>query len=205
MKNVFRQNQLYTFLLYCNSHGLTKEILDCGAGGNLPPLALFVEHGYKTHGIEISDTQIERATEFARKNELDLNIIKGDMRELPFEDESLSYVFSYNTIFHLSKADIAKAINEVKRVLKPDGLFFVNFVSDKDMRYGEGEQVGDGEYMQSEGDGLVLHSYHKNCEAESYFGGFKIIYKESRVREGFARSGEKVVLGFLDYIVEKKK
>ncbi len=40
MKAIFRQNQLFTFLLYCNGQALNKTILDCGAGGNLPPLAI---------------------------------------------------------------------------------------------------------------------------------------------------------------------
>ena len=41
MKTVFRQNQLYTFLLYCNDIEIKKEVLDCGAGGNCPPLAIY--------------------------------------------------------------------------------------------------------------------------------------------------------------------
>jgi hypothetical protein len=72
------------------------------------------EHGYKTYGIEICDSQIEEAKVFSEKHNLELNITKGDMRKLPFEDESISYVYSYNSIFHMKKEDIAKSISEIK-------------------------------------------------------------------------------------------
>lgn len=78
-----------------------KNILDCGAGGDYPPLAIFSEFGYKTYGIEISDSQIEKAKVFEEQVGLELNISKGDIRELPFEDESISYIYSYNSIFYM--------------------------------------------------------------------------------------------------------
>ena len=46
----------------CNKINLEKTVLDCGAGGRRPPLALFYNDGYKTAGIEILDSQIEMKT-----------------------------------------------------------------------------------------------------------------------------------------------
>ncbi|MHC4695882.1 MAG: class I SAM-dependent methyltransferase, partial [Planctomycetota bacterium] len=86
---------LYTFLSYCDDNPMEKEILDCGAGGSEPPLALFFEHGYKTHGIDISEKQLQKAWKFCKDNGMELDISAGDMRELPFADESMSYVYSY--------------------------------------------------------------------------------------------------------------
>lgn len=206
MKTIYRQNQLITFLLYANGQGQEKTILDCGAGGNLPPLSLFSEHGYKTTGIDISEKAIQSAKEFERKNELKLNIKKGDMTNLEFGDESFGYVFSYNSVFHMSKSDIKTSISEMARVLKKGGLMFVNFASNNDMRATVGEKVGEGEYLQPEHGDMVLHSYHADDEPEKYFEELKlyVVYKESRVRIGHARNGGKVKLGYIDYIVEKK-
>ncbi|WP_347460391.1 class I SAM-dependent methyltransferase [Clostridium sp. DMHC 10] len=99
MKLIFRQPQLYRFLNFCNEEELEKTVLDCGAGGKMPPLSLFLQNGYKTYGIEISDKQIERAEAFSKEHKVNLNIDKGDMRKLPFENESFNYVYSYNSIF----------------------------------------------------------------------------------------------------------
>ncbi len=202
MKFVFRQTSLYRFLIYCNKSDLDNTVLDCGAGGNCPPLALFSEFGYKTYGIEIDDSQIEQARAFGLEHNVDLNILKGDMRELPFEDESISYIYSYNTIFHMTKKDITKTVNEIKRVLKPGGLCFINFLTTNDGDYGTGEKVGEGEFYQEEGDGMVIHTYHDVDETDSYFKDMTILFKENRVPQTLFQ-GEVVTQGYVDYIVKK--
>ncbi|MCK4482774.1 SAM-dependent methyltransferase, partial [Candidatus Bathyarchaeota archaeon] len=54
MRKVIWATPLYKFLRHCNDSPLDKMVLDCGAGGDDPPLRLFLESGYKTVGIEIS-------------------------------------------------------------------------------------------------------------------------------------------------------
>ena len=202
MNFIFRQTQLYKFLNYCNGINLEKSVLDCGAGGDCPPLALFLDYGYKTYGIEISDSQIEMAETFSKEHNVELNISKGDIRKLPFGDESISYIYSYNTIFHMKKEDIAKAVVEIKRVLKPGGICFINFLSINDCDYGQGEKVGEGEFLQCEGDGKVIHTYYDIEEAEAHFKDMKILFKENRILERLYE-GEKIKQGYIDYIVEK--
>jgi ubiquinone/menaquinone biosynthesis C-methylase UbiE len=204
MRIMPKQTQLYRFLDYCNKKNLEKSVLDCGAGGECPPLALFLEHGYKTYGIELSDLQIEKSKLFSQKHGVELNIIKGDMRKLPFEDESISYIYSYNSIFHMKKVDIEKAINEIKRVLKPEGITCINFLSIHDDWYGKGEQIGKDEFLQIERGEKVIHSYFEIDEAETYFRDMGILFKEYRILESIYE-GEKVRQGYVDYIVQKNK
>jgi len=182
---------------------MEKTILDCGAGGNMTPLALFANHGYETYGIEFDDDQIERTKEFEKENNISLNIVKGDMRSLPFEDESMSFAYSYNAIFHMTKKDITKSMDEMKRVLKPGGLMFVNFISVEDFGYGQGEEISEGEFRQREGDEEVIHTYYQPNEGEKHFQDMDIIYKESRVLERIYE-GEKIKQHYIDYIVRKK-
>lgn len=206
MKPIFWQSQLTTFLLYCNGTELEKKILDCGAGGRRPPLAMFQDHGYETMGLEISDRAMERTEEFEKEFGYDLHIQKGDLRKIPFEDESVSFLYSYNTIFHLPKAEIYEALHEFNRVIKPGGLCFVNLLTTEDHGYGEGEEVRPGEFLQEEMGEEVLHCYHEKTEAEAYFekAGFDVVYKEIRKRIGPSRAGGKITLGYVDYIVEKR-
>ncbi|MFZ2537344.1 MAG: methyltransferase domain-containing protein [Oscillospiraceae bacterium] len=202
MKVVFRQGQLYNFLNYCNEVNLEKSVLDCGAGGSCPPLALFSEYGYQTYGIELSDSQIEKAKAFSKEYNVELNISKGDIRELPFEDKSISFIYSYNTIFHMKKEDMKKAVNEIKRVLRPGGICLINFLSVNDYGYGLGEKVGKGEFLQTERDEKVIHSYYDIEEAETHFEGMKILFKENRILER-VYEGEQLKQGYIDYIVQK--
>lgn len=193
---------LYNFLKVCNSTFLEKNILDCGAAGKNPPLAMFHEQGYKTQGIDISDEQLKKAEEFCVKNNMNLNINKGDITEIPFENESISFIYSYNSVFHLTKKNTAITIKEIERVLKKEGLCFINFLSVNDCGFGEGEEINKGEFAQKEYGERVIHSYYEENEADKYFDELEIIYKEKRTITQII-DGEKYILEYIDYIVKK--
>jgi ubiquinone/menaquinone biosynthesis C-methylase UbiE len=170
---------VYRFLKIIETTDLEKKILDCGAGGPRPPLALFYNHGYETHGIDISEPAIVASNKYASEHDITLNIVPGDMREIPFDDETFSFVFSQNSICHLTKKDMTKAIQEMNRVLKPGGYLLVDFMSTESSYYGSpslGEEVGPGEYQYIDEDGdTVLHSFLSDGEPDKYFTGLKIV------------------------------
>jgi ubiquinone/menaquinone biosynthesis C-methylase UbiE len=178
---------LYRFLKLIEHVELEKRVLDCGAGGHQPPLALFYEYGYETHGIDISDSAIAASEKFAKDQGMKLNIVKGDMRKIPFEDASFGFVFSQNSICHLTKKDTMKAIREMIRVLKPSGFMFVDFMSTESSYYGSeslGEEVGPGEYSYVDENGeTVLHSFHNDNEPDRYFTGMKVVKKIKTISE----------------------
>ncbi|MBW9146610.1 class I SAM-dependent methyltransferase [Clostridium sp. CM028] len=202
MNIVYRQTELYKFLKHCQDISLEKTVLDCGAGGNCPPLGLFHEFGYETYGIELDDTQVQKSKEFELLHEMILNIAKGDMRHLPFEDNSISFVYSYNSIFHMKKQDIALAVNEIKRVLKPNGLCFINFLSLNNFGFEKGEKAGENEFLEDEDGEKVLHSYFDINEGDQYFSDMNILLKENRTLERIYE-GKMITQGYIDYIVKK--
>lgn len=181
---------------------LDRTVLDCGAGGDSPPLSLFFEHGYTTIGIESDPGQIERANHDAKAKGRNLNIRQGDMRHLPFDNDSISFVYSYNSIFHMTKPDVEKSVNEMKRVLKPGGLLFVNFLTTKDFRCGQGAVVGENQFEQMEDDIPVIHSYYDELEPDRLLTDMDMLYKEDRVLERIFQ-GERIRQGFVDYICQK--
>ncbi|AOT72109.1 class I SAM-dependent methyltransferase [Geosporobacter ferrireducens] len=202
MKEIFRQISLYRFLMFCNNENLEKVVLDCGAGGDQPPLGLFAEYGYRTLGIEYDMQQVEKANQYGKEKGLDLNIVQGDMRYLDLDSASISYVYSYNSVFHMKKADVRKSIHEMKRVLKPNGLLFINFLTTKDFRCGEGKTVGQNEYEQMDDDIPVIHSYFEEHETDFFFADMEVLYKEDRVLERIYE-GNRIRQGFIDYIARK--
>ena len=203
MNEIFKQIPLYRFIMFCNETAMNKKVLDCGAGGDYPSLSLFSEYGYETHGIELNSKQLEKANIYASKKSQNLNIERGDMRKLNFENEYFSFVYSYNSVFHMTKSDVLNSINEMKRVLKPEGLLFVNFLTTKDHRCGTGVAMGENQYEQMDDYIPVIHSYFEEDEPEKYFNKMKILYKESRVLERIFE-GKKIRQGFVDYIVKKE-
>lgn len=175
---------IHKFLFYINhfAKDVEKKVLDCGAGGKTPPLGLFHDYGYETHGIDISEEQIKLAEEFSQENGMKLNLKQSDMQELPYEDESFGFIYSYNTIFHLLKKGTRKAISEVRRVLKKGGLFYVNFMTFDDGYYGEGKELGKGEFVLLNDDGSERYRLflEDHLEAAEFFDGWEIILLENR-------------------------
>jgi len=199
---IYKHIPLYRFLSFCEESKLEKNILDCGAGGDLPALGLFAEYGYIITGIEFFETEIFKAKQFGEKLGKSLNIRQGDMKNLTFVDENFSFTYSYNSIFHMKKYDIKIAIEELIRVTKKGGLIFVNFLTTEDERFGEGRCVGNGEYEQYDDEYEVIHSYFTPTEAEQLLEGVKIIFKEER-RVHRIYEGKWVRQGFVDYILQK--
>jgi ubiquinone/menaquinone biosynthesis C-methylase UbiE len=193
---------LCTLLRMSESSALPKEILDCGAGGVVPPLSVFADYGYRCHGIDISPERVAMARCFADDNDLVLDIQEGDMRELSLADESFSFVYSINTIFHMSKADTAQALREMQRVLRRDGILYVNFLSIDDDGYGEGVENAPGEFAQEEEGQQVVHSYYADNEPDSLFPGFQIVMKVKRSIEAL-HQGHVNHMVYLDYYARR--
>jgi SAM-dependent methyltransferase len=190
---------LYEFLRQCNASLLEKRVLDCGAGGSKPPLSLFHQFGYETCGVEIATEALDEASRFCRENDMPLNILRGDMRRIHFASESFSFVYSYNAIFFMTKPGIAQAMREIERVLRPEGLVYVNFVSVDEPDSGPFcETAPARDLLKSE-----RFAQHEDNEADAYFEAFEILRKEKRFEEKVHGSG-RLLQVYIEYIARKR-
>jgi ubiquinone/menaquinone biosynthesis C-methylase UbiE len=194
MRKVIWATPLYKFLRYCNDSPRDKTVLDCGAGGDDPPLQLFYEYGYKTFGVEVSENPFRQAKKFCKEHGMKLNILNGDMRYLSFRSGSFSFVYSFNAIFFMTKNDIAISMKEIERVLKPSGSCFVNFVSV--------DEPDKGPFCKPFL-GNPRFSQHEDDEPDRYFSNFEIIHKEKRIIDKRTH-GKRLVQAYIDYIAQKK-
>ena len=96
-----------------------KEILDagCGTGAILTRLG----SPEKNVGIDLAP----EAVEFCRKRGL-ANVRQGDINALPFNDSSFDAVISSSVIYHDWVPDVGRALQEMKRVLRPNGVLIIN-------------------------------------------------------------------------------
>lgn len=200
MKEVIWATPLYEFLRQCNASPLTKVVLDCGAGGSQPPLSLFYRFGYQTFGIEIAEKPLEEAQRYCVDNDMPLGIILGDMRCIPFSDNEFSFIYSFNAIDFMTKPDIALSIREITRVLKSEGLCYVNFLSVDDDETWEPfcKTELDYELLKSE-----RFAHFEDNEADVFFEPYDILRKEKRLQdklwEGKLRRRAEI-----EYIARKK-
>ena len=207
MRKVIRATPLYKVLRYCNDNPLERTVLDCGAGGNNPPLQIFSDYGYETYGIEISGEALKQAKDFCKENNLRLDLLKGDMRKIPFKDEAFSFVYTWNAIHMMSKEDVALAMSEIERVIKAKGLCFVNFVSADEPPPTDAIETRKGEFLKKAPWRGVkdpnIDSYFEDKEADVFFSNFEILHKEKRIIERITE-GKKELQAFIDYIAKKR-
>lgn len=193
---------IYTLLRFAEKYAVERSVLDCGAGGRSPPLALFSLHSYRTCGIDISAPQIRRANKFASHHNVELDIRQADMRHIPFHDDSFGCVYSWNSSIHLTKKDTATAISEMLRVLKSRGLLFVNFIWNKGLNIDLGEERNPGEFWKAFDDEECVHSCFHEAETDRMFKGLEVLYQQKR-QIAAKRNGRLVKDAYLDYIVRK--
>ncbi len=178
------------------------KVLDCGAGGQNPPLALFCKHGYDAYGIDISDNALEEAEDFAARYGQDFKLLKGDMRDLSFDGRFFDLVYSYNSSIHLTKADTKKAVKEMLRVLKKGGLLCINFLWYKNVHPSLGEEKNQGEFWNMEHGEETVHSFFTEEETDQMLEGTKLIFKEKTQIEVLVRN-EYFRESSFEYIVQK--
>jgi ubiquinone/menaquinone biosynthesis C-methylase UbiE len=100
------------------------EILDCPCGYARHALVL-TEAGYRVTGLDRSETLLAEAEE--RRGHADWpRLVRGDYRELPFEDGGFDAVFNlFSALGYLERDEDVGVLREFSRVLRPDGPLIV--------------------------------------------------------------------------------
>jgi len=99
-----------------------KRILDigCGTGRHVIELA---KRGYNVTGIDLSESQLNRAIEKAKKENLGINFLRADARTLDFHDEFDAAIMICEGAFSLMETDEMnfKILENARNALKPKG------------------------------------------------------------------------------------
>jgi len=99
-------------------------ILDVGCGGGIN-IKRMAQDAKKVYGIDYSIESVNLSKEVNEKliDEGKVEIMKGNVKDLPFEDNTFDIVTAFETVYFWP--DIEKCFGEVKRVLKPGGIFLI--------------------------------------------------------------------------------
>ena len=99
-------------------------ILDVGCGGGIN-IKRMAQDAKKVYGIDYSIESVKLSRKVNEKLIGDgmVEIMKGNVKDLPFEDNTFDIVTAFETVYFWP--DIEKCFGEVKRVLKPGGIFLI--------------------------------------------------------------------------------
>ncbi|MBI2024666.1 MAG: class I SAM-dependent methyltransferase [Candidatus Harrisonbacteria bacterium] len=80
----------------------------------------YIHHFYdEVHAIDISPDVVRQALKKLEEKNIKVKAVIGDMRKMPYPDNSFDYVYTMGTIEHIPRPQ--DAMEEIFRVLKPGG------------------------------------------------------------------------------------
>jgi SAM-dependent methyltransferase/uncharacterized protein YbaR (Trm112 family) len=109
-------------------HGEGGYFLDVGCNWGRWSIAA-AQKGYRPIGIDPNLEAILAAGRVSRQVGVDASYVVGDARHLPFANQTFSVVFSYSVLQHFAKDDVQRSLNQIRRVLRPDGKSMVQMPS----------------------------------------------------------------------------
>ena len=118
-------NRLWELIPHKKGLKLLKYDLYNEATGTGGTMRWLMSKGYNCYGVDISQEVVKLARKnFSKEIPVNKYFKVGDVRKLPFKDNTFDVVFSFGTIEHIRENQ--KACEEAFRVLKPGGIFITN-------------------------------------------------------------------------------
>ncbi len=95
------------------------RLLDVGCGPG-SDVSTFDAAGYDAVGLDLTASFLRAA----RDRNPTAPFVRGDMRDLPFEDGAFDGVWSSASFLHVPRSDATVTLREFRRVLRPDSVVF---------------------------------------------------------------------------------
>jgi SAM-dependent methyltransferase len=114
------------------SHRNWAVDVGCGTGRAFIPL---VEAGYRVIGLEPTLKGVQLSQRRACQANLCAYPILASAARFPIPNASITFVFAFSSLFHLSFMELTSALREIHRVLLPDGIALLHFLDLADWRH----------------------------------------------------------------------
>jgi 2-polyprenyl-3-methyl-5-hydroxy-6-metoxy-1,4-benzoquinol methylase len=108
-------------------------ILDLGCGPGLYS-EIFASKGHKVTGVDFSENSINYAKQEAGKKGLDINYLRQNYLELDVPEKAFDLVtLIYTDLGVLNPDERSILLRNIKKALKPGGIFIFDVLNDKDL------------------------------------------------------------------------
>jgi ubiquinone/menaquinone biosynthesis C-methylase UbiE len=155
-----------------------RQVLDagCGTGRLIGPLR---ELGLDVTGVDLSPGMLE----VARSVHPDVELINTDLRRMPFPDDRFAGVVAWYSLINCAPSDLAQALAEIARVLRPGGYLLTGFQS------GVGSRLQSDTYSQGHERELHLRTAEEMAAAFAS-AGITVVAQASRAMEPDTADGD---------------
>jgi SAM-dependent methyltransferase len=137
--------------------------------------------GFTVAALDASETGVTVTREAAREAGCQVGLGLGSMTELPYPSNSMDYILAWNVIYHGDGEVVRRCIGEIRRVLRPGGLYHGTMLSKRNVHYGEGYRIDPNTFAGGASlDKEHPHFYCSGAEVLYLFEGFELLLLADR-------------------------
>jgi SAM-dependent methyltransferase len=152
----------------------STPVLDVGCGGGRH-LVWLERHGFRGHGTDRAPHGLAHARAWLEREGHPVRMALADMCALPFASDHFGVVIAHHVLYHATREGMTRALGEVDRVLRPEGLFVGTLLSTRAWKHGEGAALEPATYLQERGpEAGLAHHYCDEVEARDLLAGFDV-------------------------------
>lgn len=161
-----------------------RRVLDLGCGVGRHAIHL-TRQGFEVCALDAASAGLAHVRDWAQREALNVDVSHGEMTDLPYPDARFDAVIAWNVIYHGAPDVIVATVGEIRRVLRPGGLYLGTFLSTRHGRYGQGREVARDTFVI---DDLEERSHpHHYCDAKGvidFLSGFALWSLTDRPHDG---------------------
>ena len=105
-------------------------MLDIGTGWGRWLIAGY-NKGYIPNGVDIRIEFCETALTTLKASNKNGYVVVADVKDLPFKSNIFDLVWSFSVIQHTHKTRLINCLQQINRIIKPDGYTFLEFPNSK--------------------------------------------------------------------------
>ena len=103
------------------------ELLDLGCGAGEPVARYFINKGWKVTGVDFSERMLELSAKYAPE----MLAIRGDIREVEFQQSQFDAITATYSLFHIPAEEHANIFRKIHRWLKPNAKVLFTYATEK--------------------------------------------------------------------------
>jgi SAM-dependent methyltransferase len=163
--------------------GGIRRVWDLGCGTGRHGL-LLAREGFDVYVSDPSETAVRVCADQLRAENLDAQVWRGDVSDVPYRDEFFDAVIAFNSIYHGTTRDLKGAIWLLGRKLRPAGVCFVTLPSRRNRLYGKGRAVEPHTFISQglfpqlfphAGEQGIPHHFCSEDETRALFAEFELV------------------------------
>ena len=151
----------------------------CGPGRHA---IFFASQGFRVTALDQSEQALDYLKSWAEKDGVTLETVQGDLFRLPFAAEQFDCIMDYNASYHTDTDGYHRAIEQLRRALRPGGEMYLTLLSQNDPGFLSAPDARHVDRYTLTHEGGMPHFYGRQEDFPELFQGFSMAVPPREIR-----------------------